>query len=67
MCSSTNHAGAALAWPWIFQPQHLTPPDVVRPHAWPHPQAIAATLVNTTAAGVFLLIRVPSPSCTHQT
>ncbi len=63
------HASActALAWPKSPLPQHLTPPDVVSAHVcWP-PAAIAATLVSTSADGVFRAVFEPSPSCTQQT
>ena len=62
-----KHACTALAWPLRFQPQHLTPPDAVTVHVCKPPAAITATFVNTSADGVFRLVFVPSPSCTHQT
>ncbi len=52
----------ALAWPLEFQPQHLTPPELVSAHVCTCPAATAATLVNTSADGVFRSVFVPSPS-----
>jgi hypothetical protein len=66
MCSKKQHTRRALAWPLELSPQHLTPPATVSAHVCSRPPAIAATLVNTAADGVFRLVVVPSPSCTHQ-
>ena len=65
ICNTKQHARTALAWPLTFLPQHLTPPDAVSAHVCCNPQTIAATLVSTSADGVFRAVLVPSPSCTH--
>ena len=65
-CSDKQQACTALTWPDQFAPQHLTPPDVVSAHVEKDPAVIAATLVNTSADGVFRSVFVPSPSCTDK-
>ena len=51
--------------PWLFKPQHFTPPEVISAQAYPLPVAIAVTpLVNPdTSTGMRRSVVVPSPNC----
>src|ERR1700694_5798718 len=52
------------SWPEPLEPQHLTPPPVVRAQVWPTPAETEGTALVTpdTSTGFELSVVVPSPS-----
>src|SRR3990172_4144430 len=46
------------SWPWLFPPQHFTPPSVVTTHVLKLPTAIAATSPSSTTASTGVVLGV---------